>query len=66
MIDEQAYRMTSVMYDELRDPSLFREVLQTRVRGVSTVAKQSSPLPTSAIMYEPKVEGVQQTANIWW
>ncbi|MGE8378647.1 MAG: alpha-2-macroglobulin family protein, partial [Sphingobacterium sp.] len=56
LIDEQAYRATAIMYDELRDPSLLREVLQTRARGVSAVAKQSSPLPASAIMYEPKVE----------
>lgn len=53
LIDEQAYRAVSRMYDELRDPGFRREV---RIRGLATAAKQSRPSPAAALLYEPVAE----------
>jgi len=61
VVDNQAYMSTVSMYDELRDPGLRAEVGAIRIRGAASVAKQSRPLPASALLNEPPVMGI--TAN---
>lgn len=53
LIDEQAYRAAATLYFGSGEPRLRNGGSRVVLRGMSVAAKQSAPLPTSAIMYEP-------------
>lgn len=60
VIDGQAYTSIVQLYDDMRYSGLQGQASGIRVRGVASEAKQSRPLPASAL-YEPSP--LERTAN---